>query len=92
MAQTPITKDISIEDLTEEYPFAVNYLSEKGIRCIVCGEPIWGTLEEASREKGFSEEQIENFVAELNQRSNEKGDSKQEPEKTIINVNKLDKH
>lgn len=60
------TKDITIEDLTEDYPKSVKYLSEKGIRCIKCGEPIWGTLEEACLEKKFTQEAIEETVKELN--------------------------
>ncbi len=64
MAQ--ITKDTSIEELVEDYGFAVDYLSKNGIRCIVCGEPIWGTLEEAAQEKGFDSDKIETFVKELN--------------------------
>jgi len=65
-----ITKDIYIEELIEKYPFSVNYLSKKGIRCIVCGEAIWGTLEEASKEKGFDDEAIEKFVSDLNDLNN----------------------
>jgi len=61
-----ITKDILIEDLITEYPFANQYLMEKGIRCIRCGEPIWGTLEQAAKEKGFDETNIQHFVDELN--------------------------
>ena len=59
------TKDITIEDLIEEYPKSVRFLSEKGIRCIKCGEPIWGTLEEACLEKNFTPEAIEKTVKEL---------------------------
>ena len=66
-----ITKDITIEDLIEEYPFSVQYLSKKGIRCIVCGEPIWGTLEEACEEKHFSPEQITEVIKELNDLKNQ---------------------
>jgi len=44
-----ITKDIYIEDLVELFPSAVTYLMEKGIRCLQCGEPIWGTLESAAK-------------------------------------------
>lgn len=62
-----IRKEITIEDLVEQYPFSVQYLSEKGIRCIKCGEPIWGTLEEACKEKGFDSDQIAIFVKELNE-------------------------
>ncbi len=60
-----ITKDISIEELIEEVPGSVRYLSEKGIKCIACGEPIWGTLEDAAKEKGFSDDEIEEFVKNL---------------------------
>ncbi len=60
-----ITKDITIEELTETVAESVKYLMEEGIRCIVCGEPIWGTLEEAVLEKGFSEEDLNRFVKEL---------------------------
>lgn len=66
MAKLALAKDIEIEDLVSHYPFSVKYLSEKGIRCIACGEPIWGTLEEAALEKGFDQDQIEVFVRELN--------------------------
>ncbi len=61
-----ITKDITIEDLVEDYPFAEEFLRVRGIKCIRCGEPIWGTLETACKEKNFSDEQIEEIVRELN--------------------------
>jgi len=60
-----ITKDIHIEDLVREKAASVSYLAEHGIKCIACGEPIWGTLEEAARNKGFSDAEIDNFVREL---------------------------
>ena len=61
-----IDKDISIEELIEVLPASVPYLSRKGIKCIACGEPIWGTLQEAAEEKGFKSEEIESFILELN--------------------------
>jgi len=60
-----ITKDILIEDLVEKYPNSVGFLMRKGIVCIQCGEPIWGTLEEASKKKNIDE--IDEIVAELNE-------------------------
>ncbi len=60
-----ITKDITIEDLVENLPDSIAYLADEGIRCIRCGEPIWGTLEEAAREKGFDEEKINGFIKDL---------------------------
>ncbi len=63
----PITKDILIEDLVEDYPFAEEFLRVRGVKCIRCGEPIWGTLEEACKEKGFTDEEIERGVEEMNE-------------------------
>lgn len=60
-----LTKDITIEELVETVPESVKYLSQKGIKCIACGEPIWGTLEEAAKEKGFSDTDINQFVEEI---------------------------
>ncbi|MEK7263138.1 MAG: DUF1858 domain-containing protein [Bacteroidota bacterium] len=60
-----IHKEILIEDLISEFPTSVSYLMGKGMKCIACGEPIWGTLESATNEKGFSALQIQNFVNEL---------------------------
>jgi methionine synthase II (cobalamin-independent) len=60
-----ITKDITIEELVETVPGSVKYLMEKGIKCIACGEPIWGTLEDAAKEKGFSDSEINEFIIEL---------------------------
>jgi methionine synthase II (cobalamin-independent) len=60
-----ITKETTIEDLVRILPEAVNYLMEKGIRCLACGEPLWGTVEEAAASKGYSPHQIEEIVADL---------------------------
>jgi hypothetical protein len=70
-----IEKSIPIEDLTRNHPKSVRFLMIKGIRCLACGEPIWGTLESAAKEKGFTDEQIDELVAELNEglNSEEKG-------------------
>lgn len=65
-----ITKDVYIEDLVRDVPKSVTYLMEHGIKCLACGEPIWGTLEEAAKEKGFGEKDIERFVKEINELEN----------------------
>ena len=61
-----IDRKITIEELVEILPASVSYLSRKGIKCIACGEPVWGTLEEAAQEKGFGDEEIDGFVRDLN--------------------------
>ena len=62
-----IKKEIYIEDLIEILPSSVQYLSAKGIRCIACGEPIWGTLEQAAREKGFDDNEIGRLIVDFNE-------------------------
>ncbi|OGU57479.1 MAG: DUF1858 domain-containing protein [Ignavibacteria bacterium GWF2_33_9] len=62
-----ISKDTTIEEMVTDFPPSVKYLMEKGIRCIRCGEPIWGTLESAALEKNFSNDDIDIFVMELNE-------------------------
>jgi methionine synthase II (cobalamin-independent) len=62
-----ITKEIEIEDLVKVLPEAVAYLRVEGIRCLRCGEPIWGSLENAAKEKGFNDKDVARFVAELNE-------------------------
>lgn len=86
-----ITKDTTIEDLIDAVPASVKYLMEQGIRCIVCGEPIWGTLEEAAKEKGFSDTDIEKFVTDLQHLADNKNDDNNKDDNTPkIDVDKLD--
>ena len=83
-----ITKDISIEELIEEVPTSVKYLMNEGIRCIVCGEPIWGTLEEAAKEKGFNQDDIAKFVKELQELA-DNGDTDDNSDINKIDVKKI---
>lgn len=62
-----IQKEITIYELLKIFPESVSFLMEKGIKCIACGEPVWGTLEEAALEKEFTSNEIEKIVEELNE-------------------------
>ena len=62
-----ITKNIPIEELIDKYPLSVNYLMKQGIKCVVCGESIWGTLEDATKEKGFSDLDLNKIIGKLNE-------------------------
>ena len=68
-----IDKNILIEDLVTRLPKAVGYLMKKNIKCLACGEPIWGTLEQAAKQKGFSDAEIAVFVDELNELADRDG-------------------
>ncbi|MEJ5285931.1 DUF1858 domain-containing protein [Bacteroidetes/Chlorobi group bacterium Naka2016] len=61
-----ITKETTIEDLVTILPDSVSYMMEKGIRLLICGEPIWGTVEEVVLAKGFTNSQLEEIISDLN--------------------------
>ncbi len=63
----PISKDTQIEDLIEILPPAISYLREKGIVCVVCGEPVWGSLNDLATQKGLSDESVVVIIKELNE-------------------------
>jgi hypothetical protein len=65
MTDFRISKDTSIEELVDKKPSSVKYLLQQGLACIVCGEPVWGTIETLAKAKGFSDDDIERFVNEL---------------------------
>ncbi len=88
MAKPEITKDILIEELVNNYPFSVRYLMGKGIRCIMCGEPVWGTLEEAAQEKDFPEAEIFRFVEDMRELAKDNGDESAADKK--IDVKKME--
>ena len=56
-----IVKSMEIEDIVEKYPETIGPMQEMGVQCMVCGEPVWGTLGERIEEKGLpNEEEILN--------------------------------
>jgi len=59
-----ISLDTQIEDIATAYPEAVGFLIRCGVRCIRCGEPVWGTLGELLEETGI--ENPDALVIELN--------------------------
>ncbi len=63
-----IEASISVEQLVENYPLSVSFLREFNIICVLCGEPVWGSLKELMESKGFTEEQQHQIVDELNKR------------------------
>jgi methionine synthase II (cobalamin-independent) len=50
-----IGEETRVEELVEACPEAVKVLLREGIRCIRCGEPVWGTLGDLLRESGVSD-------------------------------------
>lgn len=65
-----ITKDILVEELVEKLPGSVSFLREKGLVCVLCGEAVWGTLNELAKSKSFSDQDITEIVDQLKQMAN----------------------
>lgn len=59
-----LAKHMHIEDIVRDYPEVVTPLADRGIICIACGEPVWGTLAELAENKGIQD--IDNIIEELN--------------------------
>ncbi|MCJ7681255.1 MAG: hypothetical protein MUP70_11055, partial [Candidatus Aminicenantes bacterium] len=59
-----IKLDIEVEDLARFYPDAVGFLTRRGVRCIRCGEPVWGSLGELLEQDHIADPQ--GFVDDLN--------------------------
>lgn len=60
-----INSEMMVADLIAAYPFAVSFLSERNLHCIICGEPVWGTIEELARDKHLDPQQIEELIIDL---------------------------
>lgn len=61
-----ITRETALEEIIEIKPQSVAFLAEKGIRCIVCGEAIWGTIVDIAESKGWTNKDIDILIKELN--------------------------
>jgi methionine synthase II (cobalamin-independent) len=59
-----ITKDTYIEDMVRDHPETVTILMQRGVVCIKCGEPVWGTLGETLQRAG--KENPDEIIEELN--------------------------
>ncbi len=60
-----ITPDDRIEDLLEKYPDLNAFLMERGVVCVLCGEPFWGTLGELIARKQLD---LDKIMGEINRR------------------------
>ena len=65
-----ITKTTQIEDIVKDYPELIRPLMQHGIVCVVCGEPIWGNLEEVAKQKGIAN--IDAIIEDMNKIISEK--------------------
>ena len=65
----PITGDTLIEDVVRAYPRSVSVFLEFGIRAIVCGDVIWGTIKDEAERVGAD---VDKLLEALNQLTRER--------------------
>jgi len=61
-----ITSDTAVEVLVTEHPAAIDFLAGRGILCVVCGEPYWGTLGQLIAQKRLTANEAESLLKALN--------------------------
>ncbi len=59
-----INPEDTVEDVITKYPKTVKVFMEFGIPCMVCGEPIWGTIKENAEK--YNVKDIQKLLKELN--------------------------
>ncbi len=60
-----IKPQTTIEEIVSQHPELIRPLMEYGIKCVACGEPIWGSIEENASEKGI--DNVVEIVNKLNE-------------------------
>lgn len=53
-----------VDEIIDKYPSTVKYFSEKGIVCVQCGEPVWGTVKDMIAKKY---DDVDAVIKELNE-------------------------
>ncbi|MDI3516437.1 MAG: hypothetical protein PWP37_977 [Thermotogota bacterium] len=65
-----------MSEIAERYPYLIDFLLKKGIKCIVCGDVLWGTLGEEAKRQGFTDEQLDEIIREANELVAQRGEEK----------------
>ncbi|MBI4406477.1 DUF1858 domain-containing protein [Candidatus Micrarchaeota archaeon] len=62
-----ITKDLSIAEIVDKHPETVGVFLSYNLHCIGCGASGFETLEEGTLGHGWSEEELELLLKDLNE-------------------------
>jgi len=62
----PITKDMTMGEIIEKYPFAAEIMLSYGLHCVGCHVNPYETLEKGAMGHGMSDEEITALLEELN--------------------------
>jgi hybrid cluster-associated redox disulfide protein len=63
-----ISRNTTVGEIIEKHPSAIEVLLWKGIHCVGCHAAFFETIEQGLRAHGFSEEEIDETLKELNEK------------------------
>jgi hypothetical protein len=66
-----ITADTDIQELIAAKPEFLSYLMQIGLCGLNCGIPEAGTIATVAKDKGFSNKQLDEIIAQLNKFTND---------------------
>ena len=66
-----ITREMTMDDIVKNYPQVTDIITEYGLHCVGCHVAAWETLGDGARVHGMSEEELEDFIQDLNDAANE---------------------
>ena len=61
-----ITADTDVQELVAVHPEILSYLMQIGLCGLNCGDPEAGTIALIAKEKGFTNKQLDEIIAQLN--------------------------
>jgi hypothetical protein len=59
-----VTLETPVEELVAQYPAVARFLARRGVVCVVCGDPFWGTLGALIAQKNLPDPAA--IIADLN--------------------------
>jgi hybrid cluster-associated redox disulfide protein len=62
-----VTRNTIIADVLEKFPDAGMIFFEKGLHCVGCAASSFETIEQGCKVHGFSDEEIDKLIDELNE-------------------------
>ncbi|MEK6934892.1 MAG: iron-sulfur cluster assembly accessory protein [Nanoarchaeota archaeon] len=78
-----VTKDMTMGDIVQKFPAAIEVIQANGLHCIGCHVSYWETLEQGCQGHGMSQEQINKMLEDIN-KSIEDSQSTQDGKEIIL--------
>ncbi len=64
--ENAVTKDMTISNIIEKFPYAADALKSRGIHCVGCGVSSYETLEQGVLGHGRKKEELDEILEEIN--------------------------